>query len=110
MLAQVYKMTSNFYQAANGGAAGLPGIMTVISVWGALLIFCLYHASLLFRARMKLTQLQCKSQINKNLSSQVTLDGHCFPRKVAYWCPPTFDKVSQPCACVHACTQAPRGF
>ena len=68
------------------------------------------HVALLFCAHMKLAQIQCKSQINRNLSSQVTLDGHCFHGKVASWCPPSFDKVAQPCECVHACTQAPRGF
>ena len=67
-------------------------------------------STLLGRALMKLAGIQCKSQINRNLSSQVTLDGHCFHGKVLSWCPSTFEKVSQPCACVHACTQAPRGF
>ena len=41
-----------------------------------------FYVPLLFCARMKLAQIQCKSQINRNLSSQVTLDGHCFHGKV----------------------------
>ena len=68
------------------------------------------QAALLFRANIKLAEIQCKSLINRNLSSQDPLDGHCFHGKDVSWCPPTFDKVSQLCACVHACTQAPRGF
>ena len=68
------------------------------------------HTTLLFCARMKLAQIQCKSQINRYLSSQVTLDGHCLHGKVASCCPPTSDKVAQSCSCVHACMQAPRGF
>ena len=70
----------------------------------------LAFVSLLFRANMKSAKIQCKSVIKRSLSSLATLDGHCFHRKVASWCPPTFDKVSQPCACKHACMQTSRGF
>ena len=66
--------------------------------------------SLLLRANMKVAKIQFKLIININLSSHVTFDGHSFHGKVAPWCPPTFDKVSQPCAYVNAYRQAPRGF
>ena len=83
------------------GLSGFGGLVGLVGMGG---LSGLGVLALLFCARMKLAQIQCKSQINRNFSSQVTLDGHCFHGKVASWCPPTFDKVSQPCACVHACT------
>ena len=40
------------------------------------------QAALLFRANIKLAEIQCKSLINRNLSSQVTLDGNFFMVKL----------------------------
>ena len=66
--------------------------------------------ALLFCANMKFAKIQCKSQTNRQLSSHVTLDDHCCHWKVASWCYPTFDMVSQACACVHAHAQDPIGL
>ena len=51
--------------------------------------------------RPPLAQIQCKSLINRNLSSQATLDGHCFHGEVVSRCPPTF--LTKFPGHVHAC-------
>ena len=56
--------------------------------------------SLLFRPNMKLAKIQCKSLINRNLSSQATLDGHCFHGKVSSWCKHTRKSLEGSEACL----------